>query len=177
MKKWRLAMAKTRHNKSKLEREADKKVKPQVEVLGKKAVAWLKATAIEHAGEYRGDRFHNCGDVVRGLGLGNGWDSREKAYPSVMRGLKRAEELGFVEVQRHGSPIGFRYVGPEVEAAKAAKEKAKEQRRRRLQTIANKLRLKGVSVERDRYGDDETKVVLTPAAFERLAEKAGVTAK
>lgn len=158
-----------------MDKEADKKTPTKTAEMGQRAVAWLKAQAIEHAGEYRGNHSYNIGDVVRGLGLGNGWDSREKVYGEVMRGLRRAEELGFVECTRHGSPIKFKFVGPEVEEAEKAKKKQQEQAEKAAQRLVNKVRIKGIELARDRYEDPPIKVEMSLEAFTKLAAKAGVS--
>jgi len=143
--------------------------------LAKLAVTWLKGKAIERAnrGEHYKRAGFNTGEVVRGLDLGRGWDSREKVYQLLMRGLKRAEELGYVEICRNSSPIKFRYAGPEIDEAEEQYKRNIKRAKEDMERLARKIRLKGISVSSESYGEDRVKVTMTAQAFTRLAERAG----
>lgn len=157
-----------------MDREAANATAPDAEKYGKLAVEWLKKQAIMFVGHYHRDgRHYNCGDVVRGLELGNGWGSREKYYSSVMKGLKRAEELGFVSANRHGSPMGFKYVGPEIADAEKALKAKKKAESDRYERIVKRLRIKGIEASTDHR--DNCTVVMTAGAFEIVAARAGVS--
>lgn len=150
----------------------------QSKALALKAIAWLKKQAIEKAkrGEWYSNISYNTGQIVRGLGLGNGWDARDKVYRQMLAGLKRGEELGFVKRVSY-SPVSFAYVGPEMEASEQARKNKVRQTEERMQKLAKRLQLKGVEVYSDlhEHGHKEpTRVSLTPAAFEKLVAKAGV---
>jgi len=157
--------------------EAERKTSQEQTKLAKQCLEWMKQRAIEtvkRGRNYDHTRGHHAGDIMRGLGLGEHWDSRDKEYGRVIRAMKRAEELGFVEVHRNGSPMRFKYIGPEVEEAQKSAEAERKAEVDDLKRLAKKLRLKGVNVHKDKYGDNDPYITLTPAAFRKVAEKAGV---
>jgi len=108
----------------------------------KAALAWLKAKELERVnGGQSSYRGYATGEILRALKLGDGYDSRERAYQVLIRGLKHACELGFLEHTDNGTCKRFKYTGPEIETAKHAADSLKAERASAVVSLAKRKRI------------------------------------